>query len=418
VKLHVDLESLQLIEGPGFRNPVTALRFKRGDAANLEVTFLRNGTTPEAIGDPAALELRFGIKPRNRFDVGYLVHTDAWTLPAVDAENPIYQCAPSFNTTELNSSLNVGSTTATELSEITLMGEITWREGSGEPTSTRTFAVIVENDVNRGDEGVPTDAEPAYPAPGSLATSGDLAIAIAAHLAAEDPHPNYLRHDAPESLTDTQRTIVRTSIAAAEAPPAILAPMEKVSNVWYPASHVGEPTNSQNASTGGTPGWLGRIAIAGGDAWICLQNNLTPGNSGWRRIVVHSMDPQITAVTFNSYELPISFGFIEVGRSYRIRMDNFTAIPVENESFGITFINNGFSSIGNIVLVDSAYLTASLLEDASFGATLDGLPSNPSDLFAEFTFTAGSTFEWSGVSSYGLYGSGYEVGATITITPL
>ena len=36
----------------------------------------------------------------------------------------------------------------------------------------------------------------------------------------------------------------------------------------------------------------------------------------------------------------------------------------------------------------------------------------------EFTFTAGSTFEWSGVSSYGPYGSGYEVGATITITPL
>jgi hypothetical protein len=33
VKLHVDLETLQLIEGPGFRNPVTSLRFKRGDAA-------------------------------------------------------------------------------------------------------------------------------------------------------------------------------------------------------------------------------------------------------------------------------------------------------------------------------------------------------------------------------------------------
>ena len=36
------------------------------------------------------------------------------------------------------------------------MGEITWREGAGEPTSTRTFTVVVENDVNRGTEGVPT----------------------------------------------------------------------------------------------------------------------------------------------------------------------------------------------------------------------------------------------------------------------
>jgi hypothetical protein len=177
VKLHVDLETFQLIEGPGFRNPISSLRFKRGDAARLEVSFLRNGTTPEAIGDPAALELRFGIKPRNRYDVGYLVHTADWTLPAVDAETPVYQCAPSFNTTELNAALNVGSTTSTELSEITLMGEITWREGAGEPTSTRTFAVIVENDVNRGDEGVPTDAEPAYPAPENLETTTRKGVA-------------------------------------------------------------------------------------------------------------------------------------------------------------------------------------------------------------------------------------------------
>ena len=136
VKLYVDLETLQLIEGPGFRNPVTSLRFKRGDAARLEVAFLTNGTTPATIGDPASLELRFGVKPRNRYDVGYLVHTADWTMPAPGATSPVYQCAPSFNTTELDSALQVGSSTGTELSEITLMGEITWREGAGEPTST------------------------------------------------------------------------------------------------------------------------------------------------------------------------------------------------------------------------------------------------------------------------------------------
>jgi hypothetical protein len=168
VKLYVDLETLQLIEGPGFRNPVTSLRFKRGDAARLEVAFLTNGTTPATIGNPASLELRFGVKPRNRYDVGYLVHTATWTMPAPGATSPAYQCAPSFNTTELDSALQVGSSTGTELSEITLMGEITWREGAGEPTSTRTFTVVVENDVNRGTEGVPTSAEPAYPAPANI----------------------------------------------------------------------------------------------------------------------------------------------------------------------------------------------------------------------------------------------------------
>jgi hypothetical protein len=55
VKLHIDLETLQLIESPGFRNPLTALRFKRGDAAQLEVNFLKGGTIPVAIGDATQL---------------------------------------------------------------------------------------------------------------------------------------------------------------------------------------------------------------------------------------------------------------------------------------------------------------------------------------------------------------------------
>jgi len=178
VKLYVDLETLDLIGGPGFRNPISALRFKRGDAARLEVTFLAGGATPASIGDPGALEIQFGIKPRGRYDVGYLCHTADWTMPAPDAANPVYQCSPSFNTVELDSALGVGSSTGTELAEITLMGEITWREGSGQPTSTRTFYVIVENDVNRGTEGLPTSADPAYPAPQSLVTVGGSTPAV------------------------------------------------------------------------------------------------------------------------------------------------------------------------------------------------------------------------------------------------
>lgn len=165
MKLYVDLESLQLIEGPGFRNPVTSLRFKRGDAALLEVSFLEGGVTPVSLGNPLDLTIRFGVKPRNRYDIGYLVHSADWTMPDTEAENPVYQCSPSFNTVELDSALGVGSSTGSELSEITLMGEITWSEGTGEPTSTRTFLVVVENDVNRGTEGVPVQADPPYPPP-------------------------------------------------------------------------------------------------------------------------------------------------------------------------------------------------------------------------------------------------------------
>ena len=202
MKLHVDLETLQLIEGPGFRNPVNVLRFKRGDGARLEVLFLRGGATPETIGDPASLEMHFGIKPRNRFEVGYLVHTADWTMPTEQDDIPVYQCSPSFNTVELDAVLGVGSPAGAELSEATLMGEITWRQGQGEPTSTRTFLVIVENDVNRGTEGIPTDADPPYPAVANLVTKeniGDQAV----------------RHDIAQSLSTPARTQARNNISAA-----------------------------------------------------------------------------------------------------------------------------------------------------------------------------------------------------------
>lgn len=156
MKLFVDLETLQLIEATGFRNPVTSLRFKRGDGARLEVAFLTGGTTPATIGNPATLQLRFGVKERNRFDLDYLVYATDWTMPDPEATSPVYECSPSFNTVELDAALHVGA--GNELSEITLMGEITWSERGGEPTSTRTFLVVVENDVVRGDGITPTRA--------------------------------------------------------------------------------------------------------------------------------------------------------------------------------------------------------------------------------------------------------------------
>lgn len=174
VKLHVDLETLQLIQGPGQRSAVPSLRFKRGDSAKLQVVFLENGITPATIGDPGTLEIQIGIKPRNQFDRSYLAHSTDWSMPSEGDDTPTYGCSISFNTLQLNSALNVGSPTAEELPEVTLMGEITWREGTGEPTSTRNFLVVVENDVNRGDEGVPTVADPAYPAPQALALASQV----------------------------------------------------------------------------------------------------------------------------------------------------------------------------------------------------------------------------------------------------
>jgi len=202
VKLHVDLETLQLIQGPGLRGAVNSLRFKRGDAARVQVVFLRNGVTPAIIGDPDGLEIQFGIKPRNQYDRSYLVHSAEWSMPSEGDETPSYSCSISFNTEELNSALNIGSVSAEELSEITLMGEITWRESGGEPMSTRTFLVIVENDVNRGTEGVPVAADPAYPLPQQLALVDQV-----------------VRFDTVQTLTPEQQELARANIGVPEGGP-------------------------------------------------------------------------------------------------------------------------------------------------------------------------------------------------------
>ena len=185
VNLHIDLETLQLIQGPGLRSAVSSLRFKRGDAARLRVVFLESGITPVTIGNPSGLEIQIGIKPRNQFDHSYLAHSTDWSMPAEGDDTPTYECELSLNTQQLNTALNVGSATDDELPEITLMGEITWREGNGEPTSTRTFLVVVENDVNRGTEGAPTDANP-----GNITLTGTIAASNLSGTNTGDNSPN------------------------------------------------------------------------------------------------------------------------------------------------------------------------------------------------------------------------------------
>ena len=161
MKLYVDLATLQLIEAPGFRNAVTSMRFKRGDAAELDVAFLTGGTTPAFLGDAEDVEIHFGVKVSGSYGGSYLAHSAVWTMPDPESLSPSYVCCPSFNTVELDEAMLVGETG--ELSSITLMGEISWTVGDGEPTSTRTFEIVVDNDVVRGSEINPTRATEGLP---------------------------------------------------------------------------------------------------------------------------------------------------------------------------------------------------------------------------------------------------------------
>jgi hypothetical protein len=172
VKLYIDLESRELIEAPGFRNPVTTLRFKRGDSAKLEVAFLTDRTTYTSLGDAEAITMRFGVKQSNRFDLDFLAYCADWIMPGEEDVSPVYVCYPSFNTAGLDAALDVGENP--EIASLTLMGEITWSVGDGEPTSTRTFVVIVENDVIRGNESGPSGITAGIPTNATLEIAGTL----------------------------------------------------------------------------------------------------------------------------------------------------------------------------------------------------------------------------------------------------
>ena len=155
MRLFVDLATLGLVQGPYNRVPLaTVPRFKRGDGPVLEVVFLdADGPGAVEIGDPETLELEFGLKTQGAFGDGYLAHATDWTMPETGAVAPVYTCTPNLSTLELDAVLDLGE--AAELTQVLLMGELTWREGAGSPTSTRTFSVVVENDVNRGTETAP-----------------------------------------------------------------------------------------------------------------------------------------------------------------------------------------------------------------------------------------------------------------------
>jgi hypothetical protein len=71
-----------------------------------------------------------------------------------------------------------------------------------------------------------------------------------------------------------------------------------------------------------------------------------------------------------------------------------------------------------VQLVASNYLFAGISELADFSAIIVDSPASPSDIYAEFTFTADASFDWAGHSYFGMYGSGSQIGLTVTLTQL
>jgi len=72
------------------------------------------------------------------------------------------------------------ATIASELAEVTLMAEITWRDAgvANSDQSTKTFELVIENDVIRRDESAPTDAN----APVIYPTKAELSAEVTSQI--------------------------------------------------------------------------------------------------------------------------------------------------------------------------------------------------------------------------------------------
>lgn len=149
MNLFFDLDSSQLVTGPGTRAPLSTLNLKRGDNMIVRVQFLQ-GAQPVELAAEATGKL--GIKANGDYDGDYLASAPSWTKTGTGA-HAIYSFALDLNTEPLATLLGVG--VAPDVERARVMFELEF-VSAGIRTSSQTIFANIFNDVNRGDEGTPS----------------------------------------------------------------------------------------------------------------------------------------------------------------------------------------------------------------------------------------------------------------------
>ena len=135
-----------------------SLAFKRRDNMKIDVVFVTDGVATD-LGDGTESG-KLGIKKAAGYGTDVLASAAAWTKTGTGA-SAVYSFSISLNTTEIDTAF------VSELDSVPAMLEIEWVVGLIR-TSSNTLVVDLQNDVIRGDEGVPTAGNPPYPTPGNL----------------------------------------------------------------------------------------------------------------------------------------------------------------------------------------------------------------------------------------------------------
>lgn len=156
MNLYVELETLKLVTSVTDRREIRSINVKRGDALPLTVRFLQSQTATRL---DATTVITLALKESGKYDDDPVVLEQSFTASTVGSpdSDPYYTASPSLNTTELSDLFSIDSNSSNDPASVTLMGELTWTAtGDSGPTSIKTFSVVCENDVHRGNEVGPT----------------------------------------------------------------------------------------------------------------------------------------------------------------------------------------------------------------------------------------------------------------------
>lgn len=135
---------------------------KRGGKMLFHVYFLDSAKAKYL--HAASTTVKVGCKLLSAFDTSSFVVSGSTTTTPASADDP-YVIEVSTNTVALNAALAVNGDDSDDVAYVDLSFEISWTEPLGVPESTLDPVTIrIHNDVIRDDEGVPIEADPAYPA--------------------------------------------------------------------------------------------------------------------------------------------------------------------------------------------------------------------------------------------------------------
>lgn len=193
--VNINSNTRGLVSGLGTDSEVSQITVKRRDAGDIELMLFsgeQGAAAPYKLAD--AFEMRFACKAQDDWAGEVVVLETGYVWRPLDQ---VYSAAPNFNTTQLNALF--AEVDGEEPAEVILMAEFSWRDMArpSDWTSTATFTVIVKNDVIRGDEGDPTNAE----TPTDYPTFADLAT-------------GFVKTNEIQSLSDDQKNTARENIGA------------------------------------------------------------------------------------------------------------------------------------------------------------------------------------------------------------